>query len=991
MSSQQYIPDPGVVNSSPALDATVGPPVPIVGPPGPTLVPDALTSSEVTQATGVAWGSSQTSSEATQAAVELPIVSASAPALAPPLALVPPDAPPTSTAVVTATPPTATRTWKRPPVEWEVLDQFRTFLGDHGMQVPANIVSGKWTRILESGADERADVNGSAYTYILNLDKKTPTGTLKTFSGGPPDIFRAEWIEETRPATPRRSKATATAVRPKKAAAEPAVMPAATERATKLWDEARPVTDEELHPYLVEKRIKKAHGLKVNAAGELLVLLRRVEDDVVTGYQHIFPSRKGPKPWDKRVLRNTAPMGAAYRLGEIGPIICIAEGIATAATIREATDWCVFFAYSANNMPNVARAVRERYPTATLVIAADDDCVKAGKKASKRGTQHNAGAYFGRQAAQDAKAHLALAPVAGMLEAEKSEWSDWNDLLGVWSIEQIGQKLKAALDTPVQIGPDPKARTVSLTVAPYAGNEDEMAAALFTALCEDNLTDPQGGLFFLDKDGGAMVRVMKSGGSRETKEGLVIPAGSVSLKEVTKVHLGVRARRVVQWLRVNPRTQHLVPTGPPPGVIDQIHDLTGEEAPARKLKAAICTPTMRPDGSILATPGYDPDTNLFLTADVALYPKVSDQPTREEALAALAVLKYPFSEFVWKAESLSVVLAALLTMGVRPAVVSFAPLILVDASGQSQGKTLCCRGVAIGMTGVLPMTLGCNGDMKELDKQINGLILRQPAIALLDNVDVTLNSAFLSSALTAQELAVRTLGGSRIDQRTLSTVWMMTSNNGELSRDLAERTLTARINVQDEDPKSRRFKIDLLAHMRANSPHIVHAVLTILRAFHVAGRPETPGTKPDGKFPEWNSWVRNALLWLGEPDPLLTQKEMIAKAPDAAPLGECLEAVHAIYCDRSWTAGDLVELSDASIESASLLLGQPVSPEAHLALREALRQIAVGRGRALPDARSMGHWLTSQREKWSAGFHLVPCAKRQRAQTYKVVKGEVKD
>jgi putative DNA primase/helicase len=46
------------------------------------------------------------------------------------------------------------------------------------------------------------------------------------------------------------------------------------------------------------------------------------------------------------------------------------------------------------------------------------------------------------------------------------------------------------------------------------------------------------------------------------------------------------------------------------------------------------------------------------------------------------------------------------------------------------------------------------------------------------------------------------------------------------------------------------------------------AALTVLRAYHVAGRSEQ--REPLGSFGEWSSWVRGALLWLGQGDPVET-------------------------------------------------------------------------------------------------------------------------
>ena len=56
------------------------------------------------------------------------------------------------------------------------------------------------------------------------------------------------------------------------------------------------------------------------------------------------------------------------------------------------------------------------------------------------------------------------------------------------------------------------------------------------------------------------------------------------------------------------------------------------------LAGIITTPTLRPDGSILKDAGYDPATQLLLI-DPPPMPEIPEKPTRDDALAALKLLK----------------------------------------------------------------------------------------------------------------------------------------------------------------------------------------------------------------------------------------------------------------------------------------------------------------------------------------------------------------
>jgi putative DNA primase/helicase len=51
----------------------------------------------------------------------------------------------------------------------------------------------------------------------------------------------------------------------------------------------------------------------------------------------------------------------------------VAEGFATAATVHEATGSAVAFAFNANNLKPIAKALREKFPNLEMVICGDDD------------------------------------------------------------------------------------------------------------------------------------------------------------------------------------------------------------------------------------------------------------------------------------------------------------------------------------------------------------------------------------------------------------------------------------------------------------------------------------------------------------------------------------------------------------------------------------------------------------------------------------------
>lgn len=77
-----------------------------------------------------------------------------------------------------------------------------------------------------------------------------------------------------------------------------------------------------------------------------------------------------------------------------------------------------------------------------------------------------------------------------------------------------------------------------------------------------------------------------------------------------------------------------------------------------------------------------------------------------------------------------------------------------------------------------------------------------------------------------------------------------------------------------ERPDRLQFDFDPRAEALHDRPKLVTAGLTLLRAYIVAGRPTPLDTI--GSFEKWNL-VREALVWLGLPDPAATRESILAE------------------------------------------------------------------------------------------------------------------
>jgi phage/plasmid primase-like uncharacterized protein len=139
----------------------------------------------------------------------------------------------------------------------------------------------------------------------------------------------------------------------------------AAKRAAELWDKATPAT---AHPYLTAKGVQP-HGARVD--GATLLVPMRANGEVVN-VQRIAPDGS------KRFLSGGRVTGCYHSIGKPDGIICIVEGYATGTSVYEATNHAVAVAFNAGNLAAVAAALRERYPEARLILAADDDYATDG-------------------------------------------------------------------------------------------------------------------------------------------------------------------------------------------------------------------------------------------------------------------------------------------------------------------------------------------------------------------------------------------------------------------------------------------------------------------------------------------------------------------------------------------------------------------------------------------------------------------------------------
>jgi putative DNA primase/helicase len=286
------------------------------------------------------------------------------------------------------------------------------------------------------------------------------------------------------------------------------------------------------------------------------------------------------------------------------------------------------------------------------------------------------------------------------------------------------------------------------------------------------------------------------------------------------------------------------------------------------------------------------------------------------------------------------------------------PLFAFDAPTQRSGKSLLAESLGIFATGRKPAAVGVPREGDEFRKAITSALRENQAQVNLDNITRPLDSSDLARALTQSEYADRLLGANRMLRLPTNILWTATGDNLMFHGDLPSRTLISRIDPQVERPEDRHFAIaDLPAHLREHRKRLVAAALTVVRAFHVAGRPRQ-NVKPWGGFDQWSREIREPLVWLGLADPCASREQIVANDPDRELTAEVFRAWHAAFGEQALLAREVIAAAgDGAYEE----------------LRQALLVIAARRDDSQKiDALRLGHWLKSKKDRVVDGLRLTP-------------------
>ena len=184
---------------------------------------------------------------------------------------------------------------------------------------------------------------------------------------------------------------------------------------------------------------------------------------------------------------------------------------------------------------------------------------------------------------------------------------------------------------------------------------------------------------------------------------------------------------------------------------------------------------------------------------------------------------------------------------------------------------------------------------------------------------------------------------------------VLTGNNITLASDNARRALVCDLQLQHESARDRdeEFELpDLTGYIKAHRARLIVAGLTILRAYAI--QPQQLCIKPLESFEDWSWRVRDALIWLGEEDPV------VAVQFDNDGTGELADALQQIAGVTKARARGGQEPHFRASELAYWAT-------THAELRDALQEAGCNEPSSTT---SVGYWLRSLKNRIAGGLRL---------------------
>ena len=288
-----------------------------------------------------------------------------------------------------------------------------------------------------------------------------------------------------------------------------------------------------------------------------------------------------------------------------------------------------------------------------------------------------------------------------------------------------------------------------------------------------------------------------------------------------------------------------------------------------------------------------------------------------EARAALLLLieEFDFTTPMDRSRAIAAILTPAMRFG--GLLVSHIPVFVAEANDSQAGKGALLETSQL-IYNEIPsfVTQKSSGGVGGLDEALSQALVNGRPFVQLDNFRGNLGSTFFEALLTCPlhgTVPARVPHKAEIQVDPSRFIFHLSSNGFTTTRDLANRACIVRIKKRPGFAFRQFPEGDLLAHIKANQPRYLGAVLSIVNEWLIAGRPRTADLRGQGRFRDWAQvldWIIQHLMLL---PPLMEGHEAAqerASNPALAWLREvCLALERETRLGVEITASEIADIS----------------------------------------------------------------------------------
>ncbi|TWU29650.1 hypothetical protein [Bythopirellula polymerisocia] len=318
-----------------------------------------------------------------------------------------------------------------------------------------------------------------------------------------------------------------------------------------------------------------------------------------------------------------------------------------------------------------------------------------------------------------------------------------------------------------------------------------------------------------------------------------------------------------------------------------------------------CPVLVERDGQLVEVVGYDRESGILADGEAPVSVPLEDAKRLINGLLA----DFNFASASDRSRASAAIITPELVFG--KLLPGRAPVDLGEADKSQTGKGYRNKITAAIYYAKLAAISQQSSGVGGLGESFDSALIAGKNFISIDNVRGKIDSQKLESFMTEDSFNARCAYSRNIGIDPTRYIVMFTSNNAEVTPDLANRCSSVRMLKQPEGHQFTKYpEGDLLAHVRANQGLYLGAVFAIIKEWHRQGKPLTKETRHD--FRGWAQtldWIVQNLLGGA---PLLdghreTQARMAS--PNLNWLREVVLAVDGQgKCDQWLIASDLVDI-----------------------------------------------------------------------------------